>query len=187
MDTGDVLHPGHSAGLSATDYVPPATYSSPAAQFFAITNVRTVTIDSDAVIHVGHAAGISALTYNGSSYVDTTHFFSLANVNALFEDPSGDLLVAHDGGISAFAYSGSGYAARPGFNNLSGNAAQALAMDLDNVLHVGHDAGISAFTYDSGTGDFTDLTFFIAISGVRSLGLAESQQVPVELSRFSIE
>ncbi len=105
----------------------------------------------------------------------------------MFEDPSGDLLVAHDAGISAFSYDGSGYTARPGFHNLSGNAAQALVMDLDNVLHVGHDAGISAFTYDGGSGDFTDLSFFIAIAGVRSLGLRESQQVPVELSRFTIE
>ncbi len=187
VDAGDVLHPGHSAGMSATDYIPPSTYSSPASQFFAIANVRTVTVDSNAVIHVGHNAGLSALTYNGSSYVDTTHFFALANVNAVFEDPSGDLLVAHDGGISAFSYGGSGYAARSGFNNLGGNAGRALVMDLDNVLHVGHDAGISAFTYDTGSGDFTDLTFFIAIVGVRSLGLKESQQVPVELTHFSIE
>lgn len=186
VDVSDVLHAGHSAGMSATDYLPPSTYSSPPAQFFAIANVRTVTIDSSGVIHVGHAAGLSALTYNGSSYVDTTHFFSVANVNAVFEEPSGDLLVAHDGGISAFSYAG-GYAARPGFHNLGGNAGNSLIMDSGNVLHVGHDAGISAFTYDSGSGNFTDLGFFIAISGVRSLGLKASQQVPVELSRFRIE
>ena len=187
VDLGDVLHPGHSDGMSATDFIPPSTYSSPPAQFLAILDVRTVTIDSSAVIHVGHSAGLSALTYNGVSYVDTGHFFSLANVNAVFEDPSGDLLVAHDGGISAFLYTGSGYVARPGFNNLSGNAAKALAMDVDNVLHVGHDAGISAFTYDSASGAFIDTGFFIAIAGVRSLGLWHSQQVPVELSRFSID
>ena len=187
VDAADVLHPGHSMGMSATDYSPPSTYSSPASQFFAITDVRTVTIAAGSVIHVGHAAGLSALTYDGTSYVDTTHFFSLTNVNAIFEDPSGDLLVAHDGGISAFSYSGSGYVARSGFNNLGGNAARALVMDVDNVLHVGHDAGISAFTYDSGTGNYTDLTFFISIAGVRSLGLAEAQQVPVELSLFRVE
>ena len=60
-------------------------------------------------------------------------------------------------------------------------------MDIDNVLHVGHDAGISAFTYDSGTGQFTDTSFFLAVAGVRSLGLSAAQQVPVELSRFEIE
>ncbi|MEM7584949.1 MAG: hypothetical protein AAF560_16265 [Acidobacteriota bacterium] len=187
VDTGDVLHPGHASGMSATDFSPPSTYSSTAAQFFSIANVRTVTVASNAVIHVGHSAGLSALTYSGTSYVDTGHFFSLANVNAIFEDPSGDLLVAHDGGISAFSYSGSGYSARTGFSNLGGNAANALIMDVDGVLHVGHNGGISAFTYDNASGNYTDLAFFISIPGVQSLGLSESQLVPVELSRFTVD
>lgn len=187
VDAGDVIHTGHSGGMSAVNYNPPSTYSSPASQYFAISNVRAVRIDSDDVIHVGHIAGLSALTYNGSNYVNTTHFFSLANVNAIFEDPSGDLLVAHNAGISAFSYGGSGYTARPGYNDLSGNAAHALVMDIDNVLHVGHDAGISAFTYDSGTGQFTDTGFFISVSDVRSIGLKTSQEVPVELMYFTVQ
>ena len=187
VDMADVLHPGHSGGLSATDYTPPSTYSSPPAQFFAISGVREVMIDDNGVIHAGHGAGLSALTYDGSSYADTGHFFALANVNAIFEDPSGDLLVAHDGGLSAFSYGAGGYVARPGFSNLGGNAGQALIMDLDHVLHVGHDAGVSAFTYESGTGNFTDQGFFIAIPGVRSLGLRDGQLVPVELMEFSVD
>lgn len=186
VDNNDVLHPGHSMGMSATDYSPPATYSSPAAQFFAISNVRTVRVDSNDVVHVGHNAGLSALTYNGSAYVDTTHFFALTNVNAIYEDPSGDLLVAHDAGISAFSY-GAGYTARPGFHALGGNAAHALTMDSNEILHVGHNGGISAFTYDSAAGTFTDSGFFISIAGVKSVGLSPAQEVPVELLSFSVD